>query len=92
MEKKQISSSIDLTWELPWGTHFCLFYPTKEDLVDIVAPYLKAGLENSEFCIWVLPEAFELEEAKEALRKYISDFNSYLEKGQIEIIPCTVQV
>ena len=29
------------------------------------------------------------EEAKEALRKVIPDFDVYLDKGQIEIIPCT---
>jgi PAS domain S-box-containing protein len=89
MKEKQISSSIDLTWELPLGTQFCLFYLTKEDLMSIIVPYLKAGLENSEFCIWVLPEAFDLEEAKKVLKKNIPDFNSYLEKEQIEIIPFT---
>ena len=31
----------------------------------------------------------EVEEAKEAFRKVIPDFDVYLEKGQIEIIPYT---
>ncbi len=36
---------------VPWGTHLCQFYRTKEDLIDVLAPYFKAGLENNEFCI-----------------------------------------
>ncbi len=29
-----------------WGIHFCQFYQTKEDLMDILVPYFKAGLED----------------------------------------------
>lgn len=24
-----------------WGTHFCQFYDTKQDLIDILIPYFK---------------------------------------------------
>ncbi len=33
------------------GTHFFLFYETKEDLLDALVPYFKAGLESGEFCL-----------------------------------------
>lgn len=46
-------TGIDILGDVPWGTHFCLFYKTKEDLCDILVPYFKAGLENNEFCMWV---------------------------------------
>jgi hypothetical protein len=44
-------TGIDILGDVPWGTHFCLFYKTKEDLFDILVPYFKAGLESNEFCI-----------------------------------------
>ena len=55
--------------------------------MEIVVPYFKAGLENSEACVWVTADLQESEEAKEALKKAIPDIETYLEKGQMEIIP-----
>ncbi|MGE5474861.1 MAG: MEDS domain-containing protein [Ignavibacteriales bacterium] len=75
--------------KVPWGTHFCQFYQTKEDLTEILVPYFKAGLENNEFCMWVTSEPLGVEETKEALRRSVPDFDVYLEKCQIEIIPYT---
>ena len=89
MNKNLRNSGIDIIGDVPWGTHFCQFYQTKEDLMDILVPYFKAGLENNEFCMWVTSKPLEVEEAKEALRKAVPDFDIYLEKGQIEIIPYT---
>jgi len=77
-------SGISTIGSVNWGTHFCQFYHTKEDLMDIPVPYLKAGLENNEFCIWITLNSLE---AEKALRKVISDLDIYLQKGQIEIIP-----
>nr|WP_054864563.1 MEDS domain-containing protein [Methanosarcina barkeri] len=82
-------SGIDIIGEVPWGTHFCQFYQTKQDLIDILVPYFKAGLENNEFCMWVTSKPFGVEEAKRALRKAIPEIDVYLEKEQIEIIPYT---
>lgn len=89
MQNRLIKSGIDIIGEVPWGTHFCQFYQTKQDLIEILVPYFKAGLENNEFCMWITSEPLEVEEAKEALGKTVSDFDHYLEKGQIEIIPYT---
>jgi len=36
--------------------------------MDVLIPYFKAGLENNEFCLWVIPEPLDEEEAKEALK------------------------
>ncbi len=82
-------SGIDIIGDVSWGTHFCQFYQTKEDLVDIHAPYFKAGLENGEFCLWVVSQPLEVEEAKEALKQVVPDIDVYLDRGQIEIIPYT---
>jgi PAS domain S-box-containing protein len=53
----------------------------------MLVPFFKAGLENNELCIWVTSEFFEVNEAKEALKKAIPDIDVYIEKGQIGIIP-----
>ncbi|WP_082089061.1 MEDS domain-containing protein [Methanosarcina siciliae] len=83
------SSGIDIIGDIHWGVHLCQFYQTKEDLMDILVPYFKAGLEGNEFCLWITSQPPDVEEAKKALRNYSPDIDVYLEKGQIEIITRT---
>jgi PAS domain S-box-containing protein len=87
MEDELRNSGIDVIGNVPWGTHFCQFYKTKQDLIDILVPYFKAGLEDNEFCMWVTSEPLVVAEAKQAMRKTVNDFDKYLHRGQIEIIP-----
>ncbi len=89
MEEKLRKFGIDIIGGVPWGTHICQFYETKEDLTDILVPYFKAGLENNEFCLWVTSCPLEIEDAKKALKIAVPDLDSYLEKGQIEVISYT---
>ncbi|MFZ2147752.1 MAG: MEDS domain-containing protein, partial [Sedimentisphaerales bacterium] len=86
MEQKLRKTGIDIIGDAHWGTHFCQFYQTKEDLIDILVPYFKAGLENNEYCMWVTSEPLKLEEAKAALRKEVKNLDNYIKKGQIEIL------
>ena len=88
MEEKLRESGIDFIGKIPWGTHFCQFYRTKQELMDVVIPYFKAGLENSEVCVWLTLDSQETTEATEALRRVVPDIERYLDKGQMEIIPC----
>jgi len=71
--------------DVPWGTHVCQFYKTKDDLIDILVPYFKAGLESHEFCLWVTSEPLRAPEAEEALAKSVSDLEEYVKSGQMEI-------
>jgi len=80
-------TGVDILSSVPWGTHCCLFYKTKEDLFDILIPYFKAGLESNEFCMWVTSKPLSVKEADEALRKSMPDFGQYIEKGQMRIVP-----
>ena len=82
-------SGIEVVGDIPWGTHLCQFYGTKEDLIDVLVPYFKAGLESNEFCLWVTSEPLSLEEAKKAMSKDVPNFDLYLRRGQIEIVPHT---
>ena len=65
----------------------CQFYRRKEELIELLVPYFRAGLENNEYCMWVTAEPLDEESAKEAMRLAMPRFDRYLEKGQIEIIP-----
>jgi PAS domain S-box-containing protein len=87
MVDEKRNSGIDVIGSVPWGTHFCQFYKTKQDLIDILVPYFKAGLENNEFCMWVTSKPLVVAEAQEAMRGTVEYFDKYLRQGQIEIIP-----
>jgi PAS domain S-box-containing protein len=86
---KPRKTGINVIGDVPWGTHLCQFYQTKKDLIDILVPYFKAGLENNEFCMWVTSEPVSEKDAKEAMRKAVPDFEQYLKRGQIEVVPHT---
>ncbi len=72
---------------VPWGTHFCQFYSTRRDLLEILVPYFKAGLEGNEACMWICSDPLSVEDAKKALRQAVPDLASRLRRGQIEILP-----
>ena len=83
------TTGIDVVGQAPWGTHFCLFYATKEDLADVLVPYFKAGLEADEFCMWITSPPLGVREAWEALARAVPDLDAYRERGRIEIIAHT---
>lgn len=77
---------IEVVGEVAWGTHLCHFYETRQDLLDLLIPYFRAGLEAREFCVWVVAE-FTVEEARDALRRGIPGAERHLSAGDIQIIP-----
>ena len=77
-------SGIDILGNVPWGTQICHFYQNSQDLIEILVPYFKAGLENNEFCMWITSEHLSVEEAKLALSKEVNNLDDYIQKGQIE--------
>jgi len=79
-------TGIDIIGTVPWGTHLCQFYKTKDDLIDILVPYFKVGLENNEFCMWITSDPLRVDDARIALSKKVKNLESYIQKGQIEIL------
>jgi signal transduction histidine kinase len=79
-------TGIDVVADMPWGTHICLFYETKEDLLDTLISYFKSGLESGEFCLWVVAEPLTIEEASDALKGAVPDLDRYLADSSIEIV------
>ena len=82
-------SGIPVVGDLRWGSHFCQFYTSQQDMIDIVVPYFRAGLEQRELCIWVTSEFLTTDVALEALDRGVPGFPDYLAKRQIEVIPHT---
>ena len=81
-------SGISTVGDVPWGTHFCYFYETKQDLLDILVPYFKSGLENNEFCLWIISnsELIDRQEASDVLEQAVPDLDRYLTEGGIELV------
>jgi len=81
-------SGISAVGDISWGTHFCCFYETTQDLLDILVPYFKAGLENNEFCLWVISnsEILTMQQAISALGKAVPDLDRHLAERSIEMV------
>jgi signal transduction histidine kinase len=72
--------------EVPWGSHFCHFFSTREDLVDTLVPYFKSGLDNNEACLWVTSEPLAAADARAALGAVVPDLEERERRGQLQII------
>jgi C4-dicarboxylate-specific signal transduction histidine kinase len=79
-------SGVDIVGEVPWGSHFCLFYETKADLLEIATSYCRAGLDGQEFCLWVVADPLTVEDARQALQRAVPDSDRYVAEGSIEIV------
>lgn len=87
MDSDKRKSGLSLVGDLPWGTHFCQFYQSPEDLLGILIPFCKAGLDNNELCVWVAPGLQGSREAGQALAAAIPGFQRYVDSGQMEVVP-----
>jgi len=45
-------TGIEIVGDVPWLRHFCQFYRSRQDLIEMLVPYFKEGLEDNEFCMW----------------------------------------
>lgn len=84
MKRQLRETGLEVLGAVPWGTHVCLFYDTRQDLLETLVPYLKAGLNDNEFCIWVLSESLGEQESKRAMKKVMPDFARYQAKYMSE--------
>jgi signal transduction histidine kinase len=81
-----IASGVPGLGDVAWGTHFCHFYDSRDDLVDTLVPFFKMGLDNREACLWVASEPFGAADARAALGAVVPDLAERERRGQIEII------
>jgi C4-dicarboxylate-specific signal transduction histidine kinase len=86
MATEMRKTGVDVVGDMPWGTHFCLFYETRADLLETLVSYCKVGLQNQEFCLWVVAEPLREEDARRALKLAVPDLDQYLADQSIEIV------
>ncbi len=79
-------TGLDVIARVPWGACICHLYRSRNDLVDVLVPYFRAGLESNEHCIWVTAEPLGKAKAVRAMRRAVEGFDDYLGKGQIRIV------
>jgi hypothetical protein len=81
------NTGIEPVGEMPWGTHFCHFYETRDDLLETLLPFFRAGLEAGEFCAWVVSEPLTEEEVWKALDRAVPGLDRYVSDQSIEVFP-----
>jgi hypothetical protein len=81
-------TGLRLLGDVPWGRHVALFYERKDDLLAICVPFLKAGLEGNEVCVWVIAEPLTERDAWAALADAVSadNLHRYRADRRIEIL------
>jgi len=89
MGTKIRKAGISCLGDVPWGTHLCQFYQNRDDLLEILVPYFKAGLESNEFCLWITSDSLSEKDAQKALRKTVPALDRYLRIGQIKFVSHT---
>ena len=84
MDTKPGALGIDGLGDMSFGTHFCLFYETEQDLIETLAFYFNGSLAKDDFCLWITSE--RLEKASYTIRQAIPSADRYLEAGNLEIV------
>jgi C4-dicarboxylate-specific signal transduction histidine kinase len=79
-------SGIEPVGDMPWGTHFCHFYETKDDLLETLVPFFKAGLDAREFCAWVVSEPLSVDGVWQALDRAVPRLDRYVSDQSIEVL------
>jgi PAS domain S-box-containing protein len=87
MENELRFTGLGIIGNTPWGTHFCNFFYSKQDLLATLVPYFKSGLENNEFCLWITSDPVSVDDALESLRIGIPLLDQYLTSDAIEVLP-----
>src|ERR1700752_402431 len=86
MAAEMRKTGIDVVGDMvAWGAHFCLFYETKEDLLDTLISYCKSGLESEEYCLWIVAEPLTIEEARGALKDEVPGLDQHLADSRVEL-------
>jgi len=71
---------------MPWGTHFCQIYSSKDDLAQSLIPYFIAGLTNNEQCIWVTSAPYNVEDAAADFSESFPGFGAAVKEGRLKIL------
>jgi len=87
--RKIRESGIDLLGVITWGAHFAQVYHSRAEYLELMIPFIDAGLRNNELCVWVYSSDADYLYIKEAMAEAIPFFCERLERGQLLLIPYT---
>jgi DNA-binding CsgD family transcriptional regulator len=79
-------TGLNVLGDLAWGAHVCLFYQTKQDLLDVLVPFFTAGVTNGEAGVWLVSDPLTPPDAEAALRRSRPDLDRQLDRGAIEFL------
>src|SRR4051812_45526319 len=63
-------------------THIRHLYSNRRDLIEILVPFFKEGLEAGEFCFWGCDVPLPPEQALAELRQEVPDVDHFIETKQ----------
>jgi PAS domain S-box-containing protein len=82
-------SGIDIIGHVKWGTHIAQLYSDQNDILEVAVPFLHAGLNSNELCVYIYTNDNRHSEHLSILRKSVKEFDEYIQKGQLLLIPHT---
>ncbi|HHW48147.1 MAG TPA: PAS domain S-box protein [Clostridiaceae bacterium] len=83
------NSGIEIIRNIPWGTHIAQLYSSKEDLYEVLVPFVRQGLIDNELCLWIYAQNSSYKEVKNKISVHVEDIDYYLESGQLKIVSYT---
>jgi two-component system sensor histidine kinase UhpB len=72
--------------EVVYGSHLCLFYHSPEDLLEVLAPYVQAGLAAHELCVVVGSHSLPSGQIQAYLADAIPDLGWHAARGAVEFL------
>ena len=71
---------------VPYGIHLCQLYQERQELLDSLTPYFKAGLRLDERCLWITAPPLTALEARAEMAKLLPDIDAIIQAGRLRII------
>lgn len=85
--RKNIIEDSGLFSNVPKSHQISAVYEDAEELTELLVTYIKEGIEEGEYCLWVSPDKLAIEGVKNELKKAGVDVENYLTSSQLEILP-----
>lgn len=70
----------------PWGTHACLVYQHRHDLIDTLVPYFESGLERDACCVWITADPLLAGAARKVLARSVRHLDRRIKRGDVQIL------
>lgn len=86
LRRRMRDSGISGLGRVSWGTHVCVFYDSVSELLEVLIPYYRSGLQNNEKCVLICSGPSGKQEAEDTLRRAIPGLEKYVVSGQMTVL------